>query len=124
MMQNRYINANWPCVLCIMKGKTTQPEEFQGKMKRKDKQWADGRGIWSPLGKKKEKDSGFQVEAEEALGSPAGEGEVGAKDVQDARNKEDSEGCSCLEKPTEHTSVKTALSEIHRGEVGRGMVRN
>lgn len=37
MMQNRYINANRPCVLSTMKEKTTQLEEFQGKMKRKDK---------------------------------------------------------------------------------------
>lgn len=50
--------------------------------------------------------------------------QVGARNIQDARNKEDSEGCSCLEKQTEHTSVKTALSEIHRGVMGRGIVRN
>lgn len=80
-------------------------------------------GFGGPLGRKrKNKDNGFQVETVEALGSWWGK--VGARDVQDTRNKEDSEGCSCLEKQTEHTSIKTFFSEIHRGEMGRGIVRN
>lgn len=52
-------------------------------------------------------------------------GRVGrSQDIQDATNKEQSEDCSCVEKQTEHMSVKMALSEVHRGEEGRGIVGN
>lgn len=45
---------------------------------------------------------------------------AGARDPRDAKIKKDSEGCTCVKNQAKYTSVMTALSEIHRGEVGRG----
>lgn len=81
-------------------------------------------GFGGPRGRNgRNKGNGFRVEAVETLGS-SWKGKAGARDVKDARDEKNREGHSCIEKQTECTSGKTALSESHRGDMGRGTVRN
>lgn len=65
----------------------------------------------------------FKVKQRKHLGfGEKGRQEQGMHKMQ--KIKKDSEGCACVENQAKYTSVMTALSEIHRGEVGRGIVRN
>lgn len=121
---NRYINTNCLWVFCIMKGKNVLSQRsFREKWKGKKNNGLmekDTEVLWDWNRKIKAVD--FRLR--QSKPGSGGRREAEARHVQDARNKEDSQGCSCIEKQTEHTSVERALSETPRGDMGRGIVRN